>query len=69
MLGLDGAGKATVLYKSDETVNTLPTMGFNVETIQFKNLTITVWDIGDQQNIRDVWKCYLEMTIHHLGSS
>ena len=32
MLGLDGAGKTTTLYslKLGETINTIPTIGFNV---------------------------------------
>ena len=35
MLGLDAAGKTTILYKMklNETVNTIPTIGFNVETL------------------------------------
>ncbi|CAI5449251.1 unnamed protein product [Caenorhabditis angaria] len=64
MLGLDGAGKTTVLYKMklDETVNTVPTVGFNVETLTFKKLTITVWDVGGQQKIRGLWKYYFANT-------
>ena len=50
MVGLDSAGKTTILYhfKLDgELVTTLPTIGFNVETVQYKNLEFTVWDIGE----------------------
>jgi GTPase SAR1 family protein len=38
MLGLDAAGKTTVLYKLKlgEHVTTIPTIGFNVETIEYK---------------------------------
>lgn len=46
MLGIDAAGKTTILYKLklNETVTTIPTIGFNVETVQpRKNLTFTVW--------------------------
>ena len=48
MLGLDAAGKTTITYKLKigETVTTLPTIGFGVETIQFKNVKFNVWDIG-----------------------
>ena len=48
MLGLDAAGKTTILYKMklNETVNTIPTIGFNVETLQYKNLEFNCWDIG-----------------------
>ena len=42
--------------KLAETVPTIPTIGFNVETIEYKNLTITAWDIGGQHKIRQLWK-------------
>ena len=50
MLGLDGAGKTTVLYKLklNETINTIPTLGFNVETVQLaRGVSFTVWDVGE----------------------
>ena len=48
MLGLDAAGKTTILYKLkiNENITTIPTVGFNVEEINFHNLTMTVWDVG-----------------------
>ena len=54
MLGLDAAGKTTFLYKLKlgERVTTIPTIGFNVETVEFQNLSITVWDVGGQGVIR-----------------
>ena len=54
MVGLDAAGKTTILYKLrlGENVCTIPTIGFNVEEIVFQNLTMTVWDIGGQKSIR-----------------
>ncbi|EFA80852.1 hypothetical protein PPL_06441 [Heterostelium album PN500] len=54
MVGLDGAGKTTLLYrlKIGEIVSTIPTIGFNVETIEYKNINFTVWDIGGQYKIR-----------------
>lgn len=63
MLGLDGAGKTTVLYKLklNETVATIPTIGFNVESVQpVKNVTFTVWDVGGQDKIRPLWKHYFQ---------
>lgn len=50
MVGLDNAGKTTILYKFrlNETVSTVPTIGFNVETVKYKNIAFTVWDIGGQ---------------------
>lgn len=43
MVGLDAAGKTTVLYKLKlgELVTTIPTIGFNVETVQYKNIHFT----------------------------
>jgi GTPase SAR1 family protein len=48
MLGLDGAGKTTILYKIKigEVVNTIPTIGFNVENVEYKNINLNVWDLG-----------------------
>ena len=48
LIGLDAAGKSSILYKLKfgETVSTLPTIGFNVETVSFKNMKFTIWDIG-----------------------
>ena len=62
MVGLDAAGKTTVLtrLKLNETVNTIPTIGFNVDTIEYKNLTMTMWDLGGQDKIRRLWPHYYE---------
>ena len=62
MLGLDNAGKTTVLYKLKlgEVVSTIPTIGFNVETVEYKNISFTVWDIGGQTKIRPLWQHYYE---------
>ncbi|WAR18621.1 ARF-like protein [Mya arenaria] len=63
MLGLDAAGKTTVLYKLklNETVSTIPTIGFNVETVSpVKGLKFTVWDIGGQSKIRPLWRQYFK---------
>lgn len=64
MVGLDSAGKTTVLYKLKlgEVVNTIPTVGFNVETVQYKKLAFNVWDIGGQDKIRPLWKHYYNGT-------
>ena len=54
MLGLDAAGKTTTLYnfKLGEVVATIPTIGFNLESVQYKNIKFNVWDIGGQEKIR-----------------
>ncbi|KAL6056305.1 Arf GTPase arf3 [Balamuthia mandrillaris] len=60
MLGLDNGGKTTILYrlKMGEVVKTTPTIGFNVETVQRKNVTFSVWDVGGQDQIRGLWRHY-----------
>ena len=32
-------------------MTTIPTIGFNVETVDYKNLTFTVWDVGGQDKV------------------
>ena len=48
MFGLDGAGKTSILYqfKLSDLVKTTQTIGFNLETIKYKELFLTIWDIG-----------------------
>merc|ERR1712156_1089856 len=60
MLGLDAAGKSTILYKmhGGETLQTIPTIGFNVETVEYKNIRFTMWDVGGQDKIRPLWRHY-----------
>ncbi|KAH7924223.1 Arf-domain-containing protein [Leucogyrophana mollusca] len=64
MIGLDAAGKTTILYKLKlgEVVTTVPTIGFNVETVEYKHITFTVWDVGGQTAIRRLWKYYYQGT-------
>ena len=71
MLGLDAAGKTTVLYKLkiDETVTTIPTVGFNVEEVNFHNLTMTVWDVGGQKIIRYHLQAVLEFILLFANGS
>uniref|UniRef100_A0A8B9DI35 ADP-ribosylation factor n=1 Tax=Anser cygnoides TaxID=8845 RepID=A0A8B9DI35_ANSCY len=63
-LGLDAAGKTTILYKLKlgEIVTTIPTIGFNVETVEYKNICFTVWDVGGQDKIRPLWRHYFQNT-------
>lgn len=61
LLGLDGAGKTTLLYKLklNEAITTIPTIGFNVETVRpVQHVSFTVWDIGGQGKIRQLWRHY-----------
>jgi ADP-ribosylation factor-like protein 1 len=66
ILGLDNAGKTTILYRlqndDDAVVQTIPTIGFNVEVLQYKNIKFQVWDLGGQTSIRPYWRCYYPNT-------
>ena len=62
IIGLDNAGKTTILYRlhKDEVVQTVPTVGFNVESVSYKNLKFQVWDLGGQTSLRPYWRWYYE---------
>ena len=64
MLGLDATGKTTILYqlKMGETVKTIPTIGFNVETFDYKNFKFAIWDVGGQDKIKVTWKHFYQNT-------
>ena len=64
MLGLDAAGKTTILYqlKMGETVKTIPTNGFFIETIDYKNFKFIIWDVGGQDKIKVTWKHFYKNT-------
>ncbi|KAM8981237.1 ADP-ribosylation factor-like protein 4A [Sarcophilus harrisii] len=69
ILGLDCAGKTTVLYRLQfgEFVNTVPTKGFNTEKVRVtlgnaKTVTFHFWDVGGQEKLRPLWKSYTRCT-------
>jgi ADP-ribosylation factor-like protein 2 len=74
-LGLDNAGKTTVLRRlsvvkdssssNDEPVNLddiEPTLGFNIQTLEHRGYRINLWDVGGQKSIRAYWRNYFEKT-------
>eukprot|EP00928_Gymnodinium_smaydae_P049663 TRINITY_DN33353_c0_g1_i1.p1 TRINITY_DN33353_c0_g1~~TRINITY_DN33353_c0_g1_i1.p1 ORF type:complete len:412 (-),score=45.73 TRINITY_DN33353_c0_g1_i1:150-1385(-) len=64
MVGLDGAGKTTLLYRLvlNEVVTTIPTIGFNVETVKFETAAYTIWDVGGGNRVRALWRHYYNQT-------
>jgi len=64
ILGLDNAGKTTILKKyNGEPTNTIePTLGFNIKTLDHKNYKLNVWDVGGQKSLRSYWRNYFEST-------
>ncbi|GLJ29105.1 hypothetical protein SUGI_0573870 [Cryptomeria japonica] len=61
ILGFDAAGKTTILYNLQlgEVIRSFPTVGFNVETLDYKNARFVVWDVGGQENMRHLWREYI----------
>ena len=64
VLGLDNAGKTTILKAlSQESISEImPTQGFNIKSLQQDKFKLTVWDIGGQKAIREYWKNYFQNT-------
>ncbi|TSK17914.1 ADP-ribosylation factor-like protein 11 [Bagarius yarrelli] len=63
LMGLDSSGKSTLLYRLQRGVimETTPTIGFNVVTLELNKKTmLTVWDVGGQERLRSNWKHYLD---------
>merc|ERR1712166_894396 len=70
MVGLDAAGKTTILYKLKlgEIVTTIPTIGFNVETVEYKNISFTVWGAARRSHPPPPPPSWLPLT-HRLDAS
>ncbi|EOB08251.1 ADP-ribosylation factor-like protein 5A, partial [Anas platyrhynchos] len=74
IVGLDNAGKTTILYQfvlellcspcssMNEVVHTSPTIGSNVEEIVVNNTRFLMWDIGGQESLRSSWNTYYTNT-------
>ncbi|KAI6035637.1 GTP-binding protein [Pisolithus orientalis] len=63
-LGLDNAGKTTILKKiSGEDISSIsPTLGFNIKTFVHRSYTLNIWDVGGQRTLRPYWRNYFEQT-------
>ncbi|KAI1717306.1 ADP-ribosylation factor family domain-containing protein [Ditylenchus destructor] len=64
LLGLDNAGKTTILKKlaSEDVTHITPTQGFNIKSVMADDVKLNVWDIGGQRKIRPYWKNYFDNT-------
>ena len=54
-----------ILYRlkmGQGVTTTTPTVGFNVESVEYKNISFTVWDVGGQDKIRPLWRHYYQNT-------
>jgi ADP-ribosylation factor-like protein 2 len=63
-LGLDNAGKTTILKKfnGEDITEISPTLGFNIKTLEHMGYTLNIWDIGGQTTLRSYWRNYFEAT-------
>ena len=64
MLGLDNAGKTTVVKKfNGEDIDLIsPTLGFNIKTLEYRGFKLNIWDVGGQTSLRSYWRNYFEQT-------
>ena len=53
VIGLDAAGKTTILHKLNfkDIIRIIPTLGINIETIHYKNVAFDCWDFGNQEKV------------------
>ncbi|CAB0034235.1 unnamed protein product [Trichogramma brassicae] len=64
LLGLDNAGKTTILrfLANEDITQVTPTQGFNIKSIHTDGFKLNVWDIGGARKIRPYWRNYFENT-------
>jgi len=67
-LGLDASGRTVSLYqlKDGNYRDTIPTIGFNVETFRHGSKDFTAWDIGGCDKIRPLWRHYFINTNYFI---
>ncbi|KAJ1510499.1 ADP-ribosylation factor-like protein 2, partial [Coelomomyces lativittatus] len=64
MLGLDNAGKTTIVKRmnGENLTEIPPTLGFNISSLEFQGYRLNIWDIGGQKSLRSYWRNYFEET-------
>jgi ADP-ribosylation factor-like protein 3 len=65
ILGLDNAGKTTILKKladEDPAQNEGPTQGFNLKSLSLSGRNANIADLGGQRAFREFWSNYYEST-------
>lgn len=64
VVGLDGAGKTTIVqrlkYGVSDDMEVIPTIGFNIECVEFKKMIFSLWDLGGAKETRSFWRFYYE---------
>lgn len=51
---------STINIQIGEIVSSVPTIGFNVDTLEYRNISFTVWDVGGQNKLRPLWRHYYQ---------
>ena len=64
VVGLDGSGKSTIVQrlkygKTDES-EVIPTIGFNIECVEYRKMVFSLWDLGGAKETRGFWRFYYE---------
>lgn len=64
MFGLNSAGKTTLFNSLDigKVLSTMPTLFFNRETVSYKNVDLTIWDVAGTVTRRKSWSHYYTTT-------
>ncbi|KAL2112679.1 hypothetical protein VUR80DRAFT_6835 [Thermomyces stellatus] len=64
MLGLDNAGKTTIVKRimGEDVTMVSPTLGFIIKTIDYEGYKLNIWDVGGQKTLRSYWRNYFEKT-------
>lgn len=62
MLGLDNAGKSTIVRNilKQDLKQVVPTMGFEIKTVRIDGFLVNIWDIGGQKSLRNFWFNYFD---------
>ncbi|CAL6107365.1 ADP-ribosylation_factor [Hexamita inflata] len=65
MIGLDAAGKTTIIKKLNigEVIVSIPTINFIIEKVEYKNIRFTMWDVGGQDVVRPLWVQFYQNTV------
>ncbi|KAM3511756.1 hypothetical protein MY11210_004576 [Beauveria gryllotalpidicola] len=61
VVGLQNAGKTSllrVLSGGEFTVDSIPTVGFNLKKVQHGHVLLKCWDLGGQPRFRSMWERY-----------
>lgn len=64
ILGLDNAGKTTILKNlcKEDVTHITPTQGFNIKSLAYNSFKLNIWDVGGQKSIRPYWRNYFDTT-------